>query len=101
MQLMCAISEQAVFDALKYRIVVNEYGTMYYNGAGQLHRDDGPAVEWANGSKMWYQNGIRHRTDGPAIEWADGRKEWWINGTQMTEDEFNQAVKQNDRASGI
>ena len=120
MQSMCNISEQAVFDTLKYRIVVNEYGTrMYYNSANKLHRDDGPAAESSDGDKFWYQNGLihrtdgpasvspggtkewyqtglRHRTDGPAIEWASGRKDWFINGTYMTEAEFNQAVKQND-----
>jgi len=32
---------------------------------------------------------IRHREDGPAIEHADGYKSWWINGTKLTEEEFN------------
>ena len=40
------MSEQVVFNALKYRIEADEDGTRcYYNNAGQLHRDDGPAVE--------------------------------------------------------
>ena len=57
--------EQAVFDELRYHIEVNTYGTRWYrNAMGQLHRDDGPAVEWSNGTKSWYQNGLRHRTDG-------------------------------------
>ena len=47
---------------------------------GQRHRTDGPAVENANGSKFWYQNGQRHRTDGPAVEWADGTRYWYQNG---------------------
>ena len=87
------MSEQAVFDALKYRIEVDMRGTRrYYNSDNQLHRDDGPAVEWAGGTKSWYQNGQRHRTDGPAIEWRDGDKRWYINGVKMTEAEFNQAI---------
>ena len=109
--------EQAVFDALKYRIEVDEYGTRrYYNAAKQLHRDGGPAVEYNGGHKEWYQNGQRHRengpaivhahgtkiwyqnnqchrTDGPAIVWNDGDKWWFINDKQLTEAEFNQAVK--------
>lgn len=32
------------------------------------HRDDGPAIEWFDGTKEWYQNGLRHRIDGPAVE---------------------------------
>jgi hypothetical protein len=44
---------------------------------GKLHREDGPAVEWTNGSKSWYLNGNLHREDGPAIEWEakDGSKQ--------------------------
>ena len=47
---------------------------------GEYHREDGPAIEYADGSKAWYQNGRRHRADGPAIEWANGGKEWYWNG---------------------
>lgn len=51
-----------------------------------LHREDGPAIEWPDGSKSWYRNGKRHREDGPAIEYADGSKEWWLNGKVHRED---------------
>ena len=85
------MSEQEVFDALTYRIEVNEYGTRrYYNAAGQLHRLDGPA---GIGRMFWYQNGQRHRIDGPAAVFASVFKAWYINGVELTEDEFNQAVK--------
>ena len=53
---------------------------------GQLHREDGPAVEWANGDKFWYRNGQLHREDGPAEEWADGDKFWYRNGQLHRED---------------
>ena len=111
------MTEQDVFDTLKYRIEVNKFGTRrYYNSAGELHRDNGPAVEYADGDKFWFQNGQRHRTDGPviergngtkewfqsgqrhrtdgpAIEYSDGDKSWYINDKRLTEAEFNQAVK--------
>ena len=111
------MDEQAVFDALKYRVEVDICGTRrYHNGANQLHRENGPAIERANGTKYWYQNGLLHRTDGPAIEYSDGDKfwyqndklhrtdgpavvgsngymEWFINGEELTATEFNQAVK--------
>ena len=113
------MSEVEVFDALRYRVEVDARGTRwYYNSAGQLHREGGPAIEHTNGSKFWYwyQNGLRHRTDGPAVEYADGTKFWYqngvlhrtdgpaiifedgdkrwcINGEQLTEAEFNQRVK--------
>ena len=56
---------------------------------GRCHRDDGPAVEWADGSQMWVVDGRRHRTDGPAVEMADGSRQWWVDGRQLTEDEFH------------
>ena len=53
---------------------------------GDLHREDGPALEYASGTKEWYLNGKRHREDGPAIEWTSGAKEWWLNGDLHRED---------------
>jgi len=32
------------------------------------------------GDKFWYFNGDIHREDGPAIENANGDKEWLFNG---------------------
>ncbi len=46
---------------------------------GLRHRDNGPAVVHANGDKMWYQNDKLHRDDGPAVEKAECN-EWWQNG---------------------
>ena len=57
-----------------------------------FHRTDGPAVEWADGTKVWYVEGKRHRTDGPAIECADGDKVWYVDGKKHTEEEFNKIV---------
>ena len=69
-------------------------GTKGWHQNGQLHRTDGPAIEHSIGTKEWFQNGQRHRIDGVAIEYANGCKRWFINGVEMTEDEYNQAVKQ-------
>jgi len=67
-------------------------GTKEWYRNGLLHREDGPASEWADGTKEWYRNGWLHREDGPASEWADGTKEWWLNGEKVTEEEFNRRV---------
>jgi len=55
----------------------------------ELHREDGPAIEYADGRKWYYINDELHREDGPAIEYADGRKWYYINGKYLTEQEFN------------
>ena len=61
-----------------------DYAVLYYKN-GKRHRDDGPAVERADGAKEWYKNGERHRDDGPAVERANGPKEWWKNGELVKE----------------
>ena len=55
-----------------------------------LHREDGPAIEWQDGSKFWAINGTNHREDGPAIEWSNGDKSWYINGKKLSKSEFLQ-----------
>ena len=106
-----------VYDALKYHVEVDRYGIRTYrNAAGQLHREDGPAIVYANGGKEWYRNGLRHRDvgpaverangykewnhnghlhriNGPAIEYPNGSKEWYINGKELTEAEFLAATQ--------
>jgi len=59
---------------------------IHYNSKGQLHRDDGPAMEHANGSKAWYRNGQLHRDDGPAVECANGYKAWYRRGKLHRDD---------------
>ena len=53
------------------------------------HREDGPAIEFANGYKAWYLNDNLHREDGPAYEGANGDKSWYLNGEYLLEEEFN------------
>ena len=55
-------------------------GIYYYKDPNHtiLHREDGPAVEYANGDKCWYLNDKLHREDGPAVEYANGDKVWYI-----------------------
>lgn len=50
-------------------------GNKYYFANGQLHKDDGPAIELVNGTKIWYKNG-KLREDEYSIEYLDGTKEW-------------------------
>ena len=104
-------------DYKEYIVRVYNDITEWRNKEGRLHREDGPAVEFADGDKLWYKNGQLHREDGPAIEEAIGGtrgwyqsgeyyrrdgpsierareyKSWYINGKQLTEQEFNSRNK--------
>lgn len=54
--------------------------TIWFNDEGRIHRDDGPAVEWAHGVIEWRQNGLLHRLDGPACIFPGRHSAWMING---------------------
>ena len=45
------------------------------------------------GTKQWYQDDKRHRIDGPAIEWFDGSKIWYLDGKCLTQAQWLEAVK--------
>lgn len=89
------------------------------NESGKYHRTDGPAVEFASGTKHWYINGVSHRTGGPAIIRAavgveiwceEGRYhriggpaitqqhnnttilEWWIEGIQFEFEDYKEIL---------
>ena len=84
MENQLTLSKEEFCEALTHRREVDEYGTViWYNADGQSHRVNGPAIEYADGSKYWYVNGQRHRNDGPAIEWPDGMKSWYLNGKRV------------------
>lgn len=67
----------------------------WFNKAGQLHREDGPAIEWENGGKEWFINGNHHRMDGPAIEYPNGHKEWWIDGRYCSPHRFKFLIQES------
>ena len=64
-------------------------GTKWWLLWGVSHRENGPAIVWAEGTKSWWINGKRHRKDGPAIERQSGSKEWYLYDKKYTEKEFN------------
>ena len=68
------------------KLTILSDGTKEYRMNGLLHREDGPAIEYANGDKFWYINGKCHREDGPAVEYANGSKYWYLNGKLHRED---------------
>ena len=78
---------------MKPKMTIDEHGTKRWLVKDEYyHREDGPAVEYANGTKRWYLNGKLHREDGPAVEYANGTKRWYLNGKELTEEEFKRHI---------
>lgn len=82
----------------KQFIETDGFKTKYFSDAAKtvLHREDGPAINVADGYKAWYINGERHCEDGPAIESPCGRKVWYVNGKLHRE-----GAPAVERANGI
>jgi hypothetical protein len=47
---------------------------------------------YEDGSKFWYLNGKLHREDGPAVEYANGDKSWYLNDKYLTQEEHQSAT---------
>ena len=60
---------------------------------GKHHRENGPAIEIVNGAKIWYKRGKLHREDGPAIEYVYGTKEWFLNGQLLSKEEWEKKTQ--------
>jgi len=75
---------------------IDEDGTKRWYLNKKLHREDGPASEYANRNKFYYLHGKRHRLDGPAVELFYGYKEWWYYGKWIkcsSQEEFERLIK--------
>jgi len=75
------VAEYEVYqNERKYKVVKHDNRTEYFNEAGQLHREDGPAIE-SESFSAYYQFGLRHRpeNEGPAFQ-CEGLEEYWHFG---------------------
>ena len=62
---------------------------------GKLHRDeDLPAVWHPSGRREWYRDGERHRQPGPAVIYSGRREEFWVSGQRKWADDA--AVQRTD-----
>jgi len=75
---------------------VTLFGTKRWLLNGKLHRENGPAIEYADGSKVWFFHNKLHRLDGPAVEHPNGRRWWWYHGeliNSSSQEEFDRLIK--------
>ena len=79
---------------MKSELTIDEDGTKEWKlPNSDYHREDSPAIEFIDGDKFWYINGLRHREDGPAIEYISGNKRWYINDREYTEQEYKYKIR--------
>jgi hypothetical protein len=74
---------------MKNGLEIDDCGNKIWWKNNFVHRKDGPAVEYKNGTKFWCINGKWHREDGPAGEWHCGCKQWYLNGENLGSEKPN------------
>ena len=82
-------------EEMKDGLHIDPDGAKYWFKDGEIHREDGPAIEETDGSKDWMKYGTTHRIGGPAVEYSDGYNEYWLYGEpylEYDEDEYNKAI---------
>lgn len=58
--------------------------TIKTNSWRHIPEDFTGLVEFENGDKIWFKNGLRHREDGYTVYYAKGDcKEWFLEGEQV------------------
>lgn len=73
----------------------DKYGNeFWYNENNQLHRLDGPACIFNDGTEYWCRNGLYHRIGGPALEYLNGTKCWFLDGVEYSEEDYKVFVKE-------
>ena len=60
----------------------------HHDAGGWLHRDDGPAIVFADGARVWMQHGALHRAGGPATEGSGGSPAWRRHGGRIESPEW-------------
>ena len=79
---------------MKSKSIIDENGNKRWKlPNGDLHREDGPAVEWWDGGKAWYLDGKLHREDGPAYQSKNGFSVWYLNGEEYTKQEYKKKMR--------
>ena len=75
------MTDEALAELLTLTRTVDERGTITYrDSAGRVHRTHGPAVIHADGTQIWFRDGLLHRSDGPAVVRISGECYWWLDG---------------------
>lgn len=97
-------------------VAKDDLGRCHHYRLGRLHREDGPAIEYPDGSEEWHlngeihredgpalidtflnlvqyrQNGKKHREDGPAVIEEGAPPEWWLFGEKHTMESWAKCV---------
>ena len=93
------------FSHVDLDLFSNDYIVAHRNTYQKLHNEDGPALVWENevkrvcGQEYWY-NGNLHREDGPAVERTDFVA-WALCGRLFLFEQWVELLRIDDRKAAI
>ena len=76
--------------------IIDSLGNQLWYKGNRLHREDGPAIIYADGTQEWYIDGYCHREDGPAYIHISGTVEWCLNDNEYSFDEWCNQLNLSD-----
>lgn len=78
--------DNSSFEQKSQEFLIKKYpNCKHYFSYGQKHREgDLPAVIFDTGYKEYWKNGNLHRVNGPAIIFSDGTKLFYLEGRRLT-----------------
>jgi len=85
---------------IEKKVLLNRV-VFYIKGTNILHREDGPAVEAADGAKKWLINGKLHREDGPAVIFENGTVEWYLDGKGYEKEQWFEALNTEQKEKAL
>ena len=62
---------------MKDGLHIDSHGNKFWYKNGTIHRDDGPAATYPDGTQVWLKDGMRHRNAGPAVIYHNGDQYWY------------------------
>ena len=92
------LSKKANSMTQSIQLLKNGVEAWFLNGNPEepLHKVDGPAVIYPDGSKAYCQNGLLHRVGGPALEYSDGTKAWYLDEIEYSIKDYCQKLYGDD-----
>jgi len=67
-------------------------GTLFQDLKGEI----GPVIIDNNNTQAWFKTYKMHRLDGPARIYADGSKDYFINGKELNTEEVENWIRNNN-----
>lgn len=88
---------------MESKCFTDKYGNKrWYNDLGELHREDGPAIEYRAGTKAWFVRARYHNIKGPSFISVTGRVDWFIDGEEFeTKEDWFAALTSDQKENYI